>query len=89
MLDVVGRDDVTLNCTATGNPPPVYSLSSDTMDKVEVQAVHIAPLLPGTYSCTASNEVGTSTKKFIVNETKSKIMLPALESITLESCSKL
>lgn len=62
---------ISLNCTATGNPLPVYhwSLPQAMQETVANQPV-LTPSLPftGTYNCTASNSQGTSTKTFIVTD---------------------
>ncbi|XP_078140645.1 hemicentin-1 [Centroberyx gerrardi] len=70
-LHIAGGAKIILNCTAVGNPMPVYSWQSShpMEEKTENQAV-LAPsvLLPGTYNCSASNALGTRTKQFIIAE---------------------
>uniref|UniRef100_A0A672IV64 Si:ch211-66e2.5 n=1 Tax=Salarias fasciatus TaxID=181472 RepID=A0A672IV64_SALFA len=61
--------EVTLNCTATGNPAPVYSWqsSSPMQERMEEEAVVTSSsLLPGTYTCTASNTLEKKSKQFTV-----------------------
>uniref|UniRef100_A0A3Q3WF53 Ig-like domain-containing protein n=1 Tax=Mola mola TaxID=94237 RepID=A0A3Q3WF53_MOLML len=61
--------EITLNCTATGNPAPVYSWQSfhPIQERTEDEAVLTSSsLLPGTYTCTASNTLEKKSKKFIV-----------------------
>lgn len=70
-LNLKQGDEITLNCTASGNPTPVYSWQSsvdfpETMEKY--QPVLTSPP-PGTYNCTASNRLGENTKQFIINST--------------------
>uniref|UniRef100_A0A665UH66 Ig-like domain-containing protein n=1 Tax=Echeneis naucrates TaxID=173247 RepID=A0A665UH66_ECHNA len=73
-LEVPAVDELTLRCSAKGNPLPEYSwqLLPIIQDKVENQkesevvlARHLQ--FPGTYACTVSNERGTRTKYFTVN----------------------
>lgn len=71
-LDIGVGDEITLNCTATGSPSPVYSWqSSDPKEKMEDQPVFTSSsLLPGTYTCISSNKIGKKSKQFII-KTKS------------------
>lgn len=65
---IVGAES-TLNCTAVGNPTPVYSwqTSPPTQQRVEDEAVLTSSsLLPGTYTCTASNSLEKKSKQFIL-----------------------
>jgi len=69
MLDLVVGAEVTLNCSASGSPPPVYSwLSAHTLqDTLTEEAVLTSStLLPGTYTCTASNRLGSKSKRFLL-----------------------
>ncbi|XP_067087890.1 intercellular adhesion molecule 2-like isoform X1 [Osmerus mordax] len=61
-------DEVTFNCTATGNPAPVYSWqTSQPQENMGDQPLFTSSsLLPGTYNCTASNDIGKQTKLFIM-----------------------
>ncbi|KAK5856114.1 hypothetical protein PBY51_007733 [Eleginops maclovinus] len=69
VLDLTVGGEMTLNCTATGNPTPVYSWQSSnpipegTGDEA---ALTSSSLLPGTYTCTASNTLEKKSKEFIV-----------------------
>uniref|UniRef100_A0A667WJN9 Ig-like domain-containing protein n=1 Tax=Myripristis murdjan TaxID=586833 RepID=A0A667WJN9_9TELE len=77
-----------LNCTATGNPKPVYSWQSPHPLQVDTKnkAVLTPPmLLPGTYNCTATNAIANRTKMFIVSEVQGK----TLTSFHFSSCSAL
>uniref|UniRef100_A0A3Q1JIF5 Ig-like domain-containing protein n=1 Tax=Anabas testudineus TaxID=64144 RepID=A0A3Q1JIF5_ANATE len=76
VLDFIAGAEITLNCTATGNPTPVYSwLSSHPVHenkRLEDDSVLTSStLLPGTYTCTASNTLEKKSKQFIV-KAKSK-----------------
>ncbi|KAM9784160.1 transmembrane and immunoglobulin domain-containing protein 1-like isoform 2-T2 [Syngnathus typhle] len=74
IVDVPEGGETTLNCTAAGNPAPVYSWQPEPEPKREddQQAVLASSLLlPGTYTCTASNVLGKKTKQFTV-KAKSK-----------------
>ncbi|XP_075942835.1 vascular cell adhesion protein 1-like [Anarhichas minor] len=69
VLDLVVGAEITLNCTATGNPTPVYSWQSSNPneERMEDEAALTSPsLLPGTYTCTASNTLEKKSKQFVV-----------------------
>ncbi|XP_034750323.1 hemicentin-1-like [Etheostoma cragini] len=69
VLNLIVGAAITLNCTATGNPAPVYSWQSSNpmQERMEDEAVLTSPsLLPGTYTCTASNTLEKKSKLFIV-----------------------
>ncbi|XP_067087915.1 vascular cell adhesion protein 1-like [Osmerus mordax] len=61
-------NEVTFNCTATGNPAPVYSWqTSQPQENMGDQSLFTSSsVLPGTYTCTASNKLGKRSKQFIV-----------------------
>lgn len=75
-LELIQGTEITLNCTATGNPTPVYSWQSSRpiQETMEDEAVLTSSsLLPGTYTCTASNTLEKKSKQFIVKaNTKGK-----------------
>ncbi len=74
VLDLIAGAEMTLNCTATGNPTPVYSWQSShpIQERMEDEAVFTSSsLLPGTYTCTASNTLEKRSKEFTV-KTKTK-----------------
>nr|XP_023677749.1 hemicentin-1-like isoform X2 [Paramormyrops kingsleyae] len=59
--------EVTLNCTTEGNPPPVYAWSTPgSLEKRHDEPVFNSTLLPGTYTCTASNRLGEDSKQFVI-----------------------
>ncbi|KAM9746439.1 transmembrane and immunoglobulin domain-containing protein 1-like [Menidia menidia] len=69
ILDWTLGAEITLNCSATGNPAPIYSWESSQpiQDKMEgEEIVTTSSLLPGTYTCTASNTLEKKSKQFIV-----------------------
>ncbi|MFT7798972.1 hypothetical protein Z043-110909 [Arapaima gigas] len=69
VIEVNKGEEVTLNCTAQGNPPPVYSWNTSRSQEKEPedQAVFISSSLsPGTYSCSASNRLGMKSKRFTI-----------------------
>lgn len=70
-LNLEQGDEITLNCTASGNPTPVYSWqsSADFPEKMKKDQAVLTSLLPGTYNCTASNMLGRNTKQFIIKST--------------------
>ncbi|XP_061703204.1 hemicentin-2-like isoform X1 [Syngnathoides biaculeatus] len=73
-VDVADGGETMLNCTAAGNPPPVYSWQPE-LDPRRGEAreavLASSSLLPGIYTCTASNALGKKTKQFAV-KAKSK-----------------
>ncbi|XP_057673549.1 vascular cell adhesion protein 1-like [Corythoichthys intestinalis] len=70
IVDFEEGGEMTLNCTAAGKPAPVYSWQPETEDGHDA-VLASSSLLPGTYTCTASNMLGKNSKQFIV-KTKSK-----------------
>lgn len=69
VLDLTEGAEIFLNCTATGNPAPVYSWQSShpMQERMEDEAVLTSSsLLPGTYTCTASNTLEKKSKQFTV-----------------------
>lgn len=69
MLELIVGAEIILNCTATGNPTPVYSWQSShpIQERMEDEAVFTSSsLLPGTYTCTASNKLDKKSKQFII-----------------------
>lgn len=83
---------IILNCTAAGNPVPVYSWRSPhsvqrkNRDQNENEPILTPSFqLPGTYTCTVSNSLGNKTKYFTVMEAASKILF--LKSFCFSACS--
>nr|XP_054596058.1 uncharacterized protein si:ch211-66e2.5 [Nothobranchius furzeri] len=69
VLELTEGDGITLNCTAAGNPAPAYSWQSShpIEERVKEEAVITSSsLLPGTYTCAASNTLEKKSKQFIV-----------------------
>ncbi|XP_024127280.1 hemicentin-1 isoform X2 [Oryzias melastigma] len=69
VLNLTLGNEITLNCTATGNPAPVYTWQSlhPMQEKMMDEAVVTSSsLLPGTYTCTASNLLDQKSKQFII-----------------------
>lgn len=69
VLDLIAGAELTLNCTAIGNPTPMYSWQSSNpiQERMEDEAVLTSSSLqPGTYTCTASNPLEKRSKQFIV-----------------------
>ncbi|XP_054616042.1 hemicentin-1-like [Dunckerocampus dactyliophorus] len=69
-VDLTEGAEMTLNCTATGNPAPLYSWqASQPVQELRVEGDAVlasSSLLPGTYTCTASNTLGKKSKHFTV-----------------------
>lgn len=72
--------NMTLNCTATGNPPPVYTwkFPNEIQQKTEEKHKNEPVVTPsyqaeGTYVCTASNSQGKVVKTFIATQKPSKL----------------
>lgn len=58
--------DTVLDCTANGNPDPVYEWTSTSVtEKLDGRPVHKVTTA-GNYTCTASNGLGSSVKHFTV-----------------------
>ncbi|XP_047212656.1 vascular cell adhesion protein 1-like [Girardinichthys multiradiatus] len=74
-LEISFGKTISLNCSATGNPTPVYSwhFADPTQEGIQKQNV-TGPILTedfrvsGVYSCTASNAAGGTTKYFNINK---------------------
>ncbi|KAJ8251327.1 hypothetical protein GJAV_G00220140 [Gymnothorax javanicus] len=70
ILEGTEGDEVTLNCSAQGSPPPVYSWSPPLNQEERTSQILITttPLSTGThiYTCNASNNLGQKNKKFVV-----------------------
>lgn len=69
-LELSKGEEATLNCTATGNPPPTYTWSTTALlplEKTEdLPVLTSTSLRPGTYTCTASNILGKKSKQFVI-----------------------
>ncbi|KAI1884294.1 hypothetical protein AGOR_G00224950 [Albula goreensis] len=67
---IEGEEGSLLNCHANGNPPPEYSWTSPLgqEEKSSPELKISTSLSPGThtYTCSASNDLGSKTKKFTV-----------------------
>ncbi|XP_015227570.1 PREDICTED: intercellular adhesion molecule 3 isoform X5 [Cyprinodon variegatus] len=71
MLSICTSSKSSLNCTAIGNPTPVYSwtFTGTTQEGIQEKnetgpVLTLESQLPGVYSCTATNAVGKTTKYF-------------------------
>ncbi|XP_001922015.4 intercellular adhesion molecule 1 isoform X2 [Danio rerio] len=61
-------DTVYLNCTVKANPAAVYTWHSEHLkEKISSPVIQSSPLSPGKYTCTATNDLGASSKVFIVS----------------------
>lgn len=75
VVELLAGAEAVLNCTATGHPPPVYTWQSPASIQLSVgdEAIVVSSaLVPGAYTCTASNSVEKNTKKFMVKTKKTK-----------------
>lgn len=78
-LKLSADGEVTLNCTAAGNPMPAYSWQfphaiQQTSEEKNANQPVLTVQLAGTYTCTVSNSQGRVTKVFTVNEERSKLL---------------
>lgn len=72
ILDISEDSEMVLDCTAEGNPPPLYIwTSSNLQEKADKPVLTAASLGPGVYTCTASNILGKKSKQFVIKH-KSK-----------------
>lgn len=68
VVELITGAETVLNCTATGHPTPVYSWQSPSpIQQITGDEAILASssLVPGAYTCTASNSVDKKTKNFI------------------------
>ncbi|XP_061905331.1 hemicentin-2-like isoform X1 [Entelurus aequoreus] len=69
-VDLTDGGEVTLNCSAAGNPEPAYSWwAPQALQELREEGHAVlasSSLLPGTYTCTASNTLGKKSKHFTV-----------------------
>ncbi|KAM4716949.1 vascular cell adhesion protein 1-like [Anableps anableps] len=86
-LEIDAGTEISLNCTATGNPIPVYSWHFKHPTEGEIQRQNVTgPIftvtpefrVSGVYSCVASNNVGKTTKYFILNKPKGNLTTMAV-----------
>ncbi|XP_047427770.1 hemicentin-1-like isoform X2 [Mugil cephalus] len=71
-IDVAEGDDISLNCEAEGNPPPVFQWTSDGLSVLEEDSdtLNITQVnASSTYICTAANNLGNITKQIHVHVT--------------------
>ncbi|XP_051797416.1 hemicentin-2 isoform X13 [Acanthochromis polyacanthus] len=87
---VLQDDDITLNCPAEGNPPPVFRWTYDGMTMAEssntLKVTHINA--SATYTCTASNYLGNTTKQIHIHVKQGEAApatLPPAEPATPEA----
>lgn len=78
-LKLSADGEVTLNCTAAGNPVPAYSWQfpheiQQTSEKKNANQPVVTIQLAGTYPCTVSNSQGRATKVFTVIQERSKLL---------------
>ncbi|XP_028267512.1 angiopoietin-related protein 6 isoform X2 [Parambassis ranga] len=85
-ISVLEGDGVTLNCDAEGNPPPVLHWTHDGVNLLEnTSSLEIAYVNTSTtYTCTASNHLGSTTKHVSVHVIRGTT--PELPSTTERDC---
>lgn len=66
VVELDDLDKITLNCSVGGNPSPLYSWSSVHLPETDVNQPLLTASSLGTYTCTAYNLLGKSSKQFIV-----------------------
>lgn len=70
-VEAPANRNITLDCTAQGNPPPQYrwQVPLPTQQRAGSGPIlHLKGPFPGTYNCTASNSQGSSIKQFVVTD---------------------
>lgn len=75
VVELIAGAETVLNCTAMGHPVPVYTWQGPTSIQQTMgdEAIIVSSsLVPGSYTCTASNTVEKKTKNFIVKAKKTK-----------------
>ncbi|KAF3700027.1 Intercellular adhesion molecule 2 [Channa argus] len=88
-VEIKAKSKLLLNCTATGNPAPVYSWdhprpSEQTNEDKNENPPIFSPSyhLPGNYSCTVSNSQGTKTKYFnVIQEPGNRTTFAAIVAV--------
>lgn len=75
MVEVPADRKILLDCTAKGNPAPVYNWQAPQPTQQQVvkgpvkgPILHLVGPFPGSYNCTASNSQGSRVKQFIVTD---------------------
>ncbi|XP_066531941.1 vascular cell adhesion protein 1 [Hoplias malabaricus] len=66
LLEYFEGEDIMLNCSIGGNPSPSYSWSSPNVQDTNRNQPFLKAPSSGTYTCTAFNMLGKSSKKFMV-----------------------
>lgn len=66
VVELDDGDKITLNCSVGGNPPPLYSWSSLHLQETDDNQPLFTASSSGTYTCTAYNLLGKSSKQFII-----------------------
>ncbi|MCI4392282.1 hypothetical protein PGIGA_G00144320 [Pangasianodon gigas] len=66
VIELDDGDKIMLNCSVGGNPPPLYSWSSLHLQEHDNNQPLLTASSSGTYTCTAYNLLGKSSKQFIV-----------------------
>lgn len=68
-------DNVTLNCEAEGNPPPVFHWTTEGVTISETSSeLNITPVKAySTYNCTATNDLGSITEQIEVHVLKANV----------------
>nr|XP_055045393.1 cell adhesion molecule 1-like isoform X2 [Misgurnus anguillicaudatus] len=65
--------EITLNCTVAANPPATYSWYSEHLTgPINSAVLSSSTLTPGNYTCTATNTLGRSQKRFFINSEGSR-----------------
>ncbi|KAM9494494.1 vascular cell adhesion protein 1 [Clarias gariepinus] len=67
VMELKDGEKITLNCSAEGNPSLSYSWSSPHLQDIDDSQPLFTATSSGTYTCTAYNLLGKSSKEFIIN----------------------